>query len=115
MCSVSSFYSLVSSPRTVDIRKPRNLDLNTSTDLWSWHKSIARPAQSMPLSLPIGTCRPVICVETGKVYQSIKEAAKAVDRQPQAVWQSLKNGHKSGGYRWCYLDDDEVWVPPEVR
>jgi predicted transcriptional regulator len=47
----------------------------------------------------------VRCVETGKVYNSIKEAAEDVKRTPTTIVHALKGYTKTaGGYHWEYIN-----------
>eukprot|EP00808_Paulinella_micropora_P023949 g20656.t1 len=48
--------------------------------------------------------RPVRCIETGHVYPSLVEAARAVGRQPASFYMSLRTQtQKCAGYRWEYV------------
>ena len=50
----------------------------------------------------------VICLETGIIYNSIKEAAKALDITPQAISCCLVGRTKTcAGYHWRYYDQKE--------
>lgn len=42
----------------------------------------------------------VECVETGKIYDSMHEASRAIGRSDNAVRQSISRGHKTGGYHF---------------
>eukprot|EP00808_Paulinella_micropora_P012612 g21468.t1 len=47
--------------------------------------------------------RPVVCVETGEEYASLSAAARQLNLYGQnSIWNSIKNGTKSGGYHWRY-------------
>lgn len=51
--------------------------------------------------------RPVLCVETGKIYESLTEAAKDVGRCVSALSQVLSGkSHVCAGYHWRYADGD---------
>jgi len=39
--------------------------------------------------------------EVGK-YNSLTLAAQSVNRDPPAIWQAIKSGGTSAGYRWAY-------------
>lgn len=55
---------------------------------------------------------PVICVETGKKYDSITDAALAMGQKtPSNIIVALKSGGKSGGYHWRFADVERP-VPP---
>eukprot|EP00808_Paulinella_micropora_P017973 g7621.t1 len=56
----------------------------------------------------MGVCRPIMVVETGKVYPSILEAAHALNMRPQRISFALKYACRYGGYHFCY-DDDGQW------
>lgn len=48
--------------------------------------------------------RKVICVETGVVYPTVKEASKSLGFGKTAVSNALKSGGTSGGYHFKYYD-----------
>lgn len=51
--------------------------------------------------------RKVVCVETGEIFLSATDAAKVVGvKNSSSIIQSIKQGYKSGGYHWKYLDDN---------
>ena len=50
-----------------------------------------------------GKCRPVICVETGKRYDSIAKAAKSINGNRRAISHAIRGFSKtSGGFHWKY-------------
>lgn len=49
--------------------------------------------------------KPVLCVETGKVYRSLSEAGASVGATSANIIHACKNKGKSRGYHWKYLDD----------
>lgn len=53
--------------------------------------------------------RPVMCIETGRVFNTSKEAALWLGTNPSCVSQVLNGYAKSaGGYRWEYVDEEKV-------
>ena len=51
--------------------------------------------------------RPVLCVETGKKYESLTKAAKDVGRCISALSQAISGkSHVCAGYHWRYADGD---------
>ena len=50
--------------------------------------------------------RKVICVTTGKVYSSLKEAAVDTGANPKGI-SNVLNGlcNTAGGYEWRYADE----------
>eukprot|EP00808_Paulinella_micropora_P028073 g4490.t1 len=47
-----------------------------------------------------GKDNPVLCVETGVEYVSIREAARAMGVTDMAIHKALKKGYRSCGYTW---------------
>lgn len=48
----------------------------------------------------------VVCVETGKTYESITSAGRDVERTDGAICQALRNESRTcAGYHWKYLDE----------
>ena len=55
---------------------------------------------------------PVICVETGKKYDSITDAAIDIgQKKPSNIIVALKSGGRAGGYHWRFADVEKP-VPP---
>ncbi len=50
--------------------------------------------------------KPVKCLETGKIYKTMTEAAKSINRDVQALSRCLKGGLKRtcAGYHWKYIN-----------
>ena len=64
------------------------------------------------LSLPKGTVlkkgwySPVICVETGELFPSVKAAATSVCRNTSGICAALREPHRTcGGYHWRYAEE----------
>ena len=64
------------------------------------------------LTIPKGTTlspsafSPVVCVETGERFPSIKTAAKSIARSPSVISAALKYPHRTaGGYHWRYANN----------
>lgn len=58
----------------------------------------------------------VLCVETGHIFCSIAEAARAVNRGKQTVCTACKNPDKTaGGYHWQYVDENSSIKVPESK
>lgn len=51
-----------------------------------------------------GRRRPVKCLTTGVVYESVTAACRAIDRSTPALTCSIKNGGLCAGMRWAYAD-----------
>ena len=53
--------------------------------------------------------RPVMCIETGRVFNTSKEAAQWLGMSPSCVAQVLNGYSKTaGGYHWEYVDEQKV-------
>lgn len=48
--------------------------------------------------------KPVVCVETGVVYESLTAAAKAVDRTFATLSEARRDGKTCAGYHWQYAE-----------
>lgn len=52
--------------------------------------------------------KPILCLETGTVFDSAKEAAEFVHRSPNVVSACARGlNSTAGGYHWQYVDDVE--------
>lgn len=52
--------------------------------------------------------RPIMCVETGRVFESVTEAAEWLGLNASCVSRVLAGYTKTaGGYRWEYIDTEE--------
>lgn len=51
-----------------------------------------------PYSAPRGT--PVVCVETGGVFQTARDAAEAVGRSPDSIMRACRGGGSCAGLHW---------------
>ena len=49
--------------------------------------------------------KPIICVETNKVYESAREAERQTQIKAGNIFNSLKTGGTAGGYHWKYIDE----------
>ena len=49
--------------------------------------------------------KPVLCVELGKVYESFRAAAKAINQRTANIWIVIDNPDRTaGGYHWRYAE-----------
>ena len=54
-----------------------------------------------------GHKKKILCIETGIIYNSREEAARAVDVSPSGVGRAATGEQKtSGGYHWRYINED---------
>ena len=51
---------------------------------------------------------PVLCIETGEIFDSAAEASRYMNRARSAIAASIHLGHKCAGYTWRYLTKDEI-------
>lgn len=63
---------------------------------------------SKRLKIVVKLSRPVVKLETGEIYQNATMAGRSVFIDPQAIRSAIKNGNKSAGYRWAYVDELEA-------
>lgn len=52
--------------------------------------------------------RPVICIETGQKYESVKEAAKANASYIPDIVRACKNCSTAAGYHWRYIKEEKT-------
>lgn len=52
-----------------------------------------------------GNCKPVVCINTGDVYASTLDAAKAIGCSDSYVSVACRYGYNIKGKRYCYLAD----------
>lgn len=59
--------------------------------------------------------KPIICIDTGKIFDSVKSAAASVGVSRSCVSMALNGRTKTaGGYRWAYLNPEEDKVSEET-
>ena len=46
----------------------------------------------------------VVCVETGTVYETIRDAGMQVGKHPSSISHAISDGRTCAGYHWQYLD-----------
>lgn len=56
-------------------------------------------------SVRTACCLKVICVETGDIFDSIRDAAIQYNVHHANITRSIKVGYRCGGYHWEYYDD----------
>lgn len=72
---------------------------NIDNLVWKSRRAIAKEAGVT------GKKKRVRCVETGKVYESIGDAAKDIGRDRTSLGRALKDARKtSGGFHWEYAE-----------
>lgn len=47
----------------------------------------------------------VVCVETGTVYETIRDAGMQVGKHPSSISHAISDGRTCAGYHWKYLDE----------
>lgn len=47
----------------------------------------------------------VVCVETGTVYETVRDAGIQVGKHPSSISHALSDGGTCAGYHWQYLDE----------
>lgn len=50
-------------------------------------------------------CKPILCVETNKIYESLHEANRQANVDYRNIQRSCKNGKTAGGYHWRYYEE----------
>jgi hypothetical protein len=52
------------------------------------------------------TSKPVLCIETGTTYSSVREAARETGMCNASISSSCRKGHRAGGYHWRFTSAD---------
>jgi hypothetical protein len=52
---------------------------------------------------------PVVCVETGQLFETAAEASSSMGLTSLTVVPAARKGGRSGGYHWQYLSKEEYW------
>ena len=47
----------------------------------------------------------VVCVETGTVYETVRDAGMQVGKHPSSISHAISDGRTCAGYHWQYLDE----------
>lgn len=47
----------------------------------------------------------VVCIETGTVYETVRDAGIQVGKHPSSISHALSDGRTCAGYHWQYLDE----------
>lgn len=69
------------------------------------------PSENLQHAYNIGLrkTKKIKCVETGEIFNSIKEAAKFVNKSRRSINYCLSGDSKTcGGFHWCYYEGDDV-------
>lgn len=51
------------------------------------------------------TGKKVVCVETGTVYETVRDAGMQVGKHPSSISHAISDGRTCAGYHWQYLDE----------
>lgn len=51
------------------------------------------------------TGKKVVCIETGTVYETVRDAGMQVGKHPSSISHALSDGRTCAGYHWQYLDE----------
>ena len=65
-----------------------------------------------PIWLPkprrTGAARQIVNLDTGIIYDGDRTACAAIGKNKRAVAWACRKGQRAGGYRWAYVDDQEL-------
>lgn len=71
----------------------------------NWLMEDTEFCESLELRRKCAGKQPVVRVEDGAVFSTIKEAAKQANVDPSAIWQAVNKDYCCAGYRWRYLSE----------
>lgn len=73
--------------------------------------SLAMQGKNNPQYKQHSNGRSVLCIETGQVYPSAREAARNIGRAHTGIISTCNGKQQTcGGYHWQYYELDEEWV-----
>ena len=49
--------------------------------------------------------RKIRCIELDKVFDTVEDALKFINRKRSSLWDAMKRGGKCGGYHWEYIEE----------
>lgn len=49
--------------------------------------------------------RKIRCIELDKVFDTVEDALKFINRKRSSLWDAMKRGGKCGGYHWEYVEE----------
>ena len=49
--------------------------------------------------------RKIKCIELDKVFDTVEDALKFINRKRSSLWDAMKRGGKCGGYHWEYIEE----------
>jgi hypothetical protein len=73
-----------------------------SAEMWRQRREVAVANRNAQIE---GAKRAVVCIETGKGFDSVKAAAASVGKWRTGMSQALRTGGTCGGFHWRYADD----------
>lgn len=72
-------------------------------------KKMSESTKGMYLGVKNPRCRKIVCIETGEIFDFIKEAAEKYGRTETSLVAALRGRQKSSaGYHWEYLNEEGV-------
>lgn len=103
------FESIVDAARAVDVKSHGNIikackEKGVSAGFHWYYADEPRPD---PSEFKTPQMRPVLCVETGEVFDDIASAVQDKGVSPSGISQALRTGRRAGAHHWRYVDSDE--------
>ena len=72
-----------------------------------WKYADGRPIKVREKKIPKTVAKPIICLETKKIFPSVKAAAEEIGAGNSAISNVLKGRTKTaGGFHWKYIEDE---------
>lgn len=94
-----------------ELEKIRNASKGENNGMYGKHhtdeakKKMSERKKDIYLGNKNPNARKIRCIELDKVFDTIEDALKFINRKRSSLWDAMKRGGKCGGYHWEYVEE----------